>query len=145
MASFEISGNAISVRSFDDRIVDWSYANGRGYGALYTLDPASGSVAWLTEGDSWSDSYPTWAPDGRSAVFISTRSGHMEVWSIDVVSRALRQVTRTPRGTLLEWPRWSPDGTRLAVIRIGDQHRLEIYALGIPNIGRQATNAVFSR
>ena len=138
-----ISGNAISVRSSDDRIVDWTYS--RGHGALYTLDPENGSLTWLTEGNAWHDSHPAWAPDGRSVLFTSNRSGHFEVWSIDVASQALAQITRTPRGTYLESPRWSPSGASLSVLRLGPAQRLEIYASGITDTGRPAASEVASR
>jgi hypothetical protein len=120
-----------SVRPSDDLIVyqgrDEAYRTG-----LYLLAPEIGVSRPLTATDWWEDSTPVWAPDGRHVVFISTRSGHREVWSIDVTSGVTAQLTRSEYGTEKVFASWSPDGRRLGMIhqsrRLGWwQARFEVY------------------
>jgi Tol biopolymer transport system component len=126
-----------SSRPGDDRVV----FEGRrredppGISALYSVDPAAGSCDPLTAEGRYGDSSPFWNPDGRSVVFISNRCGHAEVWTLDVTTGALGQLTRGPRGCNRICARWSPDGTRLAVLdgRTGgwsSRGRIEIHGGG---------------
>ncbi len=56
-----------------------------------------------------SDTYPVWNPAGTQMVFVSTRSGDPEVWTIRVADRARRQITAGERYTVSR-ASWSPDG-----------------------------------
>jgi Tol biopolymer transport system component len=44
--------------------------------------------------------------------FVSTRSGHANIWVLDMRSRALRNLTNDAAGDFR--PEWSPDGTKIA-------------------------------
>ena len=121
-----------SVRPSDDWIV-YQGRPRKAYAApqLFTVHPGGSSVP-LTNADGYVDSRPFWSPDGQHVVFVSTRSGHSEVWSADVRTRALRQLTRGPRGANRLTACWSPNGTRLAVLDEreegwSERGRLEIY------------------
>ena len=73
----------------------------------------------LVSSDAWSDwgddTSPSWAPDGRHVLFLSRRSGHTEVWSVDVPTGRLAQVSRSPCWPRMADARISPDSRRLAV------------------------------
>lgn len=58
-----------------------------------------------------SDNQPAISPDGRTFVFVSTRSGWPELWSADLGGgeNDVRQLTFR-RASMLLAPRWSPDG-----------------------------------
>ena len=58
------------------------------------------------------DSEPTWRPDGRALLFLSSRSGSSQVWELPLEGGEARQLTDLPLdvGNLLV----SPDGGRLA-------------------------------
>jgi dipeptidyl aminopeptidase/acylaminoacyl peptidase len=58
------------------------------------------------------DTNPRWAPDGRSILFLSTRSGSSQVWRISAIGGEANQVTDLPldAGNLVI----SPDGQRIA-------------------------------
>jgi Tol biopolymer transport system component len=51
------------------------------------------------------------SPDGSTIAFSSDRAGDMNLWVLDVATRAVHPVTRGPGGDYQ--PRFSPDGTRL--------------------------------
>jgi hypothetical protein len=107
-----------SVRASDQLIAleGWP-VRGEFVQAIYTMAPSNGTLRrLLPDGDGYLESAPRWSPDGHRVVFCSTRSGHPEIWEVDVPSGALRQLTRRPRGTQTFLASWSPDGTRLAVL-----------------------------
>ena len=56
---------------------------------------------------------PSWAPDGRSLAFESTRSGASHIYVLDVRTCAARRVTAVEGFS----PDWSPDGRRLVFSR----------------------------
>src|SRR5262245_27144153 len=60
------------------------------------------------------DRQPRWAPDGKSVLFVSTRSGTPQLWVIDVDGGEARQLTTIRTG--VSDPTWSRDGKRLAFV-----------------------------
>jgi Tol biopolymer transport system component/DNA-binding winged helix-turn-helix (wHTH) protein len=59
------------------------------------------------------DSAPLFSPDGKRIAFVSTRSGHFEIWVCNSDGSNPVQVTSF-HGPQVTTPRWSPDGTRIA-------------------------------
>jgi len=98
---------------------------------LYLVRSGSGVSTALAQFRWHSDTFPFWA-DGQNVVFTSDRSGHPEVWFVDVRTGALRQVTRGDRGRHIQLARWSPALSRLAVVEgegwEGHPANLEIYS-----------------
>ena len=87
-------------------------------GDIWVVD-LHGNTRNLTAGVSATDSAPAWSPDGRLIAFASNREdGRDEIYTVDVASRAITRITRSPapygRSTA---PNWSPDGSRLAFAR----------------------------
>jgi WD40 repeat protein len=69
------------------------------------------STAW------WDDIHPSWSADGQTIYFASDRSGHFEIWALDMPSRQLRQVTRgLTRGVVRSDPEAAPTGAELAFL-----------------------------
>ena len=61
---------------------------------IWVIDVASGRATNLTPGDDpWLDEAPSWAPDGKSIVFQSSRSGRFEVWRMNADGSAPVQLT----------------------------------------------------
>src|SRR5262249_41764438 len=60
------------------------------------------------------DRQPRWAPDGKSTLFVSTRSGTPQLWLIAVDGGEARQLTHVSTG--VSDPTWSRDGKRLAFV-----------------------------
>ena len=64
-------------------------------------------------GDSRLDSNPSWSPNGRQIVFLSSRTGQIEIFVIDVDGSSIRQLTQDSHADLSA-PQWSPDGQQIA-------------------------------
>ncbi len=91
------------------------------------LMPADGSgePVNLTQNDHL-DAYPDWSPDGRWLVFSSDREGNWDLWKLDAMAcLAARQEGQSEDGRCRAvrltdhpdddiYPRWSPDGRRIA-------------------------------
>jgi Tol biopolymer transport system component len=61
---------------------------------------------------------PRWSPDGKRIAFFSDRSGDREIWTIDINTGEMRQITNLG-GQNVAWPVWSPDGKYLAYTVFG--------------------------
>ncbi|MCK5406547.1 MAG: PD40 domain-containing protein, partial [Candidatus Krumholzibacteria bacterium] len=72
------------------------------------------------------DCEPSWSPDGAEFAFISTRSGHRELWVCDSDGSRLRQLTALA-GAYVACPIWSPDGRQLAIMVAGEE--IGMYAI----------------
>ncbi|MGH9162723.1 MAG: hypothetical protein ACRD2X_22375 [Vicinamibacteraceae bacterium] len=64
-------------------------------------------------GSTRQDLEPAWSPDGRRIAFVSTRTGHTEIWVSRADGRAATQLTSFG-GPRTHRPAWSPDGRWLA-------------------------------
>jgi Tol biopolymer transport system component len=86
---------------------------------LYTLDPVGGGPMAATSSPCWSDTEPVWARGGNRVFMSSDRSGHFEIWSLDLDAGVWRQITRGSE-TRVErsGPEVSPDGMHLAFRQI---------------------------
>jgi TolB protein len=63
------------------------------------------------------DSEPTWSSDGRQLAFISDRAGARDVY---IMTADGSDVRRLATGGSARHPRWSPDGSRIAYLHVGD-------------------------
>lgn len=69
----------------------------------------AGGARWLTRGMSM-DRQPSWAPDGRSIVFATDRSGNVDLWQLILPAGSLRRITDDEG---VDWdPQVGPDGSR---------------------------------
>ncbi len=76
---------------------------------LYDVDGGNPEVAYHDPGISI---LPAWRPDGGALVFTSYRDGRPELWTLDVLSKALRLLSGL--GDLATGAVYSPDGKRIA-------------------------------
>ena len=62
--------------------------------------PVGGAARRLTN-DAYRDRHPRWSPDGARILFYSNRSGRYELWTIDVATGGLQQLTKTDRKSVV--------------------------------------------
>ncbi|HEU4888854.1 MAG TPA: protein kinase [Thermoanaerobaculia bacterium] len=68
------------------------------------------SERWLTRGNS-SDRQPSYAPDGKSVLFSSNRSGNLDLWMIATDGGTVRRITDDGAE---DWdPGFTPDGKKI--------------------------------
>ena len=84
---------------------------GRSSRHIWLMDRDGGNRRQVTSG-AHVDERPCLAPDGRTIVFVSDRSGHMNLWQVASDGAGLRQIT--DHAGLDYRPIFSPDGQYLA-------------------------------
>jgi len=84
-------------------------------GDLYTMPIGGGEATPLTSGMQF-DAQPRFSPDGKSVVFTSDKDGGDNVWTIDVATKATKQITRG-KNNRYRSPEWTPDGNYIVVSR----------------------------
>ncbi|MBS2022767.1 MAG: Tol-Pal system beta propeller repeat protein TolB [Deltaproteobacteria bacterium] len=72
---------------------------------IYTVAVASGEIKRLT-GNAGTNEKPTWSPSGRTLMFVSSRSGKRQLWTMTFDGNAQRQLTNEPMGA--SDPAWGP-------------------------------------
>jgi dipeptidyl aminopeptidase/acylaminoacyl peptidase len=116
------------------------------------------STLWLASTDgktrrqltttSNKDRQPRWSSDGKSIVFVSTRSGSPQLWLIEVDGGEARQLTTVSTG--VSDPCWARDGRRLAFVsavwpEFSDKPFAESDKLNKAKIEHQEANPVKAR
>jgi Tol biopolymer transport system component len=79
---------------------------------LFTIDLASGSLRWLTQGGV-EETEPQWSRDGRWITFASSRTGMQNLWRMPAGGGPVRQLTS--KGAAVH--RESPDGRWIYYVR----------------------------
>ncbi len=82
-------------------------------GDLYTLPITGGQADTLTSGVPF-DAQPRFSPDGKKILFVSDRNGGQNMWTVDLDSKDMKQLTKGKHNRY-ESPSWSPDGKYVAV------------------------------
>jgi Tol biopolymer transport system component len=122
---------------------------GRGATNLYIMPAEGGVVRQIThEPDSVHAGTPSWAPDGKSFLFVSTRGKRYNIFSIPFEGGTARQMTNAPGSQ--RFACYSPDGKQIAFyssrLRPNDLYGFNIYVMGSSgeeqaNMARQVTNS----
>lgn len=92
-------------------------SNRNGAWDIFTADVASGNLRQITN-DPSTERTPRWTPNGKQIVFSSNRTGNFELWKFDLADGSMTQLTN---GGNNNHPSLSPDGTRIAYTRRGQE------------------------
>ena len=84
---------------------------------LYLSDLDGENLQRLTD-DGARDWFGSWSPDGTQIVFMSDRSGEETIYTLDVETTEITQLTQHTEATL--HPFWSMDGEKIAYINQDD-------------------------
>ncbi len=93
--------------------------------AIFVADAAGQTrprrITAASDGDA-AESKIAWSPDSRQLAFVSNASGRPQLYVADV-TRPSQPHRLTDVSGVLDEPRWSPDGTRLAFLLIENAPR----------------------
>jgi len=84
-------------------------------GDLYTVPIGGGQATRITSGMGF-DGQPRYAPDGKSIVYVTDRSGYENLWLVDPDGGHPRAITKDKDAQYIS-PAWTPDGQYLVVSR----------------------------
>ena len=120
----------------DDRwIASWRVIDGS---RDIWIMPSNGGESVRFTDDPAADIQPSWAPDGRSLVFVSERGGGSHIWTRGVAEgRPSGDEIRLTSGPGTDTrPEWSPARPVVAFIR-ADQHASDVWIIGADGRGEK--------
>ena len=105
---------------------------------IWVVNSDGSGLAPVTDGPGL-DFDPTWSPDGNQIVFSSNREGNDELYSLDLDSGNLTNLTETTDSDEF-FPRFSPDGTSIAYVsdpvELGEPFALELMEVATGEVKR---------
>jgi len=134
-----IAGNAIelvarsdvNIRQRSSNIIAVEVMDQDGGGILFLdLETAQlGSADISFNGNGVMELSPSWWPDGSRLVYVSDLTGELQVYMLDLLTRAVIQITDVVGGASM--PQVSPDGGSLAFVSLADDE-WQLYVAPIP-------------
>jgi Tol biopolymer transport system component len=95
----------------DSQSIVFSSEVGTSKGDLFIMK-ADGSDRQPLVSDAANEGSPAMSPDGRRLAFESDRDGNVEIYVMDLGTKAIQRLTHDPAED--RSPAWSPDGSRIA-------------------------------
>ena len=81
---------------------------------VFIMDAAGSNVRNVTQHPA-GEGNVAWSPDGRHLVFLSNRNGEIDLYTLELASGIMTQLTDNAKeGGLSAAPNWSPDGRQIA-------------------------------
>ncbi|HEV8197217.1 MAG TPA: DPP IV N-terminal domain-containing protein, partial [Gemmatimonadales bacterium] len=91
-------------------------------GEIFAVSAKDGGGALRVTRSPAVDEQPAWSPDSRTLVYVSGRSGALNVYSYDFTTGTETRLTDQPLNDVT--PKFSPDGKRVAFVRDGRELRV---------------------
>ncbi|HET9767943.1 MAG TPA: BamA/TamA family outer membrane protein [Thermoanaerobaculia bacterium] len=111
--------------------------------SLVLVDVIHGGVDRVIDVDVQQPFAPAWSPDGRTIAFAGNRGGYFDIFTLDVQSGTVTNLTNDPRFD--GGPRFSPDGRSLVYSsEVGAFQKLFRLELADPSTRRQLTRGDYS-
>ena len=85
-----------------------------GYHALHVIDPDGSNHQVLAQQDPGGIQRLSWSPDSKSIAYSKCLPDGCDVYVVDVATRVVRKLTNFGQAMM---PDWSPDGSRIALVR----------------------------
>ena len=101
---------SIYAQELDVRYISFHYRQ-TGNHDIFIIDTQGERLQRLTHHPA-EDFSATWAPDGRSFAYISTRDGNLEIYVMNLNTKVSHRLTNHPARDID--PAWSPDGKWIA-------------------------------
>ncbi len=94
-------------------------------GDIYTIPMAGGNATKITEGLAY-DIHPRYSPDGQSIVFITDKSGSDNIWTMNLASEEMKQITEDDDQNYFAAD-WSLDGNYIVGAKGRRNIKLHLY------------------
>lgn len=130
-------GAMLAISASFDESVRWSSNRDT---KVYVADIRDGSLRRLTFGDKH-ELHAGWAPLGHRLLVLSYPSEDWDLFDPDrllVVDTDTRQITAVDRYPAVNWPRWSPDGSMIAMATWSERGGTDMAHPSIQVISAQA-------
>jgi Tol biopolymer transport system component len=92
---------------------------------IYSI-PLNGGNKAIIISSQWDDYCPAYSPDGSMIAFVSNRSGLNEIWTMNLQTRELKQITGSSKQEInAEWGKieWSPGGDKILFTSFTNHYR----------------------
>jgi dipeptidyl aminopeptidase/acylaminoacyl peptidase len=116
LAQITVAPDGSSVVYGRRTIEDGSYRT-----RLWRVPMTGGRAEQITTGDT--DTRPRFSPDGKTLLFLSTRSGKSQPWLLPLAGGEPRQLAELGQSGAAEW---SPDGASVALLAESGEDRFRI-------------------
>jgi len=94
-------------------------------GDLYKMPATGGKAERITSGMPY-DVHPRYSPDGKHVVFISDKSGSDNIWTMELESKEMKQITEDKKDNYFSAV-WTPDGNYIIGAKGRRNIKLHIY------------------
>ena len=84
-------------------------------GDIYSIPINGGKATQITQGMQY-DVHPRFSPDGKSLVYISDKSGSDNIWTMDLDSKAEKQITEEKKHNFFS-AEWTADGDYIVGVK----------------------------
>jgi len=120
----------INKFKFKQDVIGYQYDTARTH--LYLFDVSAKKTTQQLTNGIYSESDPTWSPDGTKIAFVSNRTEdpdrneNTDIWIIDTIKGSAATKLTTWNGGDSD-PQWSPDGKTIAYVRTTSDATFEMY------------------